>query len=121
MDTASGSAADAAGEKRGRAWYRRVRRADSAVAVLVGMGNLLLCWWLLLMDIGSGITFGAPDAVTQAETDATHALMARMYVGWLVGGLLVFALLRMGRSVASHLFFLVVPPAALFIYVAANP
>ncbi|WP_137989740.1 hypothetical protein [Streptomyces vilmorinianum] len=103
----------------GVGWYQRVRRADALVAVLVGVGDLLLCGVLYMMVIASGITFGAPDATQQAEMDATKQLTERLYFGWLAGGLLLFGLFRLPRSVLTHLVCMVVPPAVLLAYLAA--
>ncbi|MFF5125913.1 hypothetical protein ACFY41_03075 [Streptomyces syringium] len=100
-------------------WYRRIRRADAPVAVLVGVGGILLCGVLFMMAIASGITFGAPDETQQAEMDATNQLVDRLYFGWLAGGLLLFGLFRLPRSVLTHLVCMVMPPAALLVYLAA--
>ncbi|WP_426567342.1 hypothetical protein [Streptomyces canus] len=103
----------------GVGWYRRIRRADAPVAVLAGVGDVLLCGVLYMMVIASGITFGAPDATEQAEMDATNQLAERLYFGWLAGGLLLFGLFRLPRSVLTHLVCMFVPPAALLGYLAA--
>ncbi|MFF9148234.1 hypothetical protein ACF1BN_25615 [Streptomyces sp. NPDC014861] len=103
----------------GVGWYRRMRRADAPVAVLVGVGDILLCGVLYMMIIASGITFGGPDETQQAEMDATHQLAERLYFGWLAGGLLVFSLFRLPRSVLTHLVCMVGPLAALLAYLAA--
>lgn len=100
-------------------WYRRVRRADPPVAVLAGVGDILLCGVLFWMAIASGITFGAPDETQQAEMDATNQLAERLYFGWLAGGLLLSGLFRLTRSALTHLVCMVVPPAALLAYLAA--
>jgi hypothetical protein len=98
---------------------RRVRRTDAPVALLAGTGDLLLCGVLFMMIIASGITFGGPDEVQQAEMDATVQLAERIYFGWLADGLLLFGLFRLPRSVLTHLVCMIVPPAALFAYLAA--
>lgn len=104
----------------GPGWYRRVRRADTPVAVLVGMGDVLLCGWLFLMLIATGITFGAPDERQQAEMDAAEQLAQQLYFGWLAGGLLLFGVLRLSRSALTHLVCMVLPPLAILAGLSAN-
>lgn len=104
----------------GVGWYRRIRRADALVAVLVGVGDVLLCGMLLMMVMASGITFGAPDATQQAEMDATNHLARQLYLGWLTVGLLLLGLFRLPRSALAHLLCMVVPPAVLFALVAVD-
>jgi hypothetical protein len=103
----------------GVGWYRRIRRADALVAVLVGVGDVLLCGMLLMMVMASGITFGAPDETQQADMDATSRLASHLYFGWLAGGLLLLGLFRLPRSALAHLLCMVVPPAVLFALVTA--
>ncbi|MCX2181886.1 hypothetical protein KV205_15280 [Streptomyces sp. SKN60] len=109
----TGTSRDAVG------WYRRIRRADTPVAVLVGLMNVLLCGMLFMMVMASGITFGAPDATQQAEMDAAGRLAEQLYLGWLAGGLLLFGLFRLPRTAVAHLLCMLVPPAVLVAYLAA--
>ncbi|MFI1016230.1 hypothetical protein [Streptomyces sp. NPDC020965] len=102
----------------GAGWYQRIRRADAPVAVLIGVGDVLLCGVLLMLVIASGITFGAPDETQQAEIAATNRLAEGLYFGWLAGGLLLFGLFRLRRTVLTHLVCMVVPPAALLAHLA---
>ncbi|MEU3597925.1 hypothetical protein ABZ714_04220 [Streptomyces sp. NPDC006798] len=84
--------------------FRRARAADPLVAGLVVMGNPLLCGWLFLMIIGTGLSDGQ-------DADAAQRLAGQVYLGWLAGGLLLFAVLRLPRAAISHLVSLLLPPA----------
>ncbi|WP_329013615.1 hypothetical protein [Streptomyces sp. NBC_00690] len=103
----------------GATWYERVSRVDTPVAGLVAAGNTLLCGALLLMMITSGINFGPPGSTQEAEAAATSELVKRIYVGWLVGGLLLFASCRLPRAVLSHLVSMAAPPVTLLAFFAA--
>ncbi|MEU5159510.1 hypothetical protein AB0G74_07855 [Streptomyces sp. NPDC020875] len=96
----------------------RARSADPLVAGLVVLVNLLLCGWLALMIIGTGLSTGTPEDAREAEAGQT--LAGQVYFGWLVGGLLLLALLRLPRSALCHLASLLLPPALLAIWFLAN-
>lgn len=99
--------------------YRRVRRADALVAVVVGTGDVLLCGALFVMVLAASFSIGGPDAAQQAEMEATNRLAGRLYVGWLAGGLLLFGLFGLFRSALTHVVCMVAPPAAFLAYLAA--
>ncbi|WP_320777236.1 hypothetical protein [Streptomyces sp. CRN 30] len=58
------------------------------------------------------------EVTTLEEENAAEALVFRTFGGWLVGGLLLFAVLGMGRTLLSHLASLLLPPAALLAFIA---
>ncbi|MDX2522883.1 hypothetical protein ACSCB1_18960 [Streptomyces europaeiscabiei] len=92
------------------------RRADQRVAVVVGAGDLLLCCVLLLVAVGA--LFVEPTTREQ-ETVAWH-LAGRIYGYWLVGGLVLFPVLRMTRTLVVHLATMIVTPVVLFVLVVLS-
>lgn len=92
------------------------RRADQRFAVVVGVGDLLLCCVLLLVAVGA--LFVEPTTREQ-ETEAWH-LAGRIYAYWLVGGLVLFPVLRMTRTLVVHLATMIVTPVVLFVLVVLS-
>ncbi|WP_307835228.1 hypothetical protein [Streptomyces adelaidensis] len=90
---------------------RRARQADRPVAVGVGAGDLLLCGVLLLVAVG---VLGFEPTTREEEADA-WGLAGRIYGYWLAGGLVVFSVLGMVRSLLTHLVMMLVAPVALFL------
>ncbi|MDX2933215.1 hypothetical protein [Streptomyces ipomoeae] len=90
---------------------RRARQADKSVAVVVGMADLLLCGVLLLT--AAGVLFIEPT--TRAEEADAWGVAGRVYGYWLVGGLVVFSVLGMGRALLAHLVTMLVAPVVLFL------
>ncbi|WP_253266236.1 hypothetical protein [Streptomyces sp. 6-11-2] len=90
--------------------WRRVRRVDKPVAVIVGVGNLLLCVVLFFMAIGGVLSFGAS---TREEETAAWILAGQIFGCWLVGGLMLFSVLVMARALFSHLATMLFTPIAL--------
>ncbi|MGW0842489.1 hypothetical protein ACWD26_20455 [Streptomyces sp. NPDC002787] len=88
----------------------RLRRADQRVAVGVGAGDVLLCGVLLLMAVGA--LFVEPTTRAE-ETEAWHSA-GRIYLYWLVGGLVLFPVLRLTRTLVVHLTAMIVTPVVLF-------
>ncbi|MER5845650.1 hypothetical protein ABT126_00725 [Streptomyces sp. NPDC002012] len=92
--------------------WRRVRRADKPVAVIVGVGNLLLCGVLFLMMIGGVLNF---EAATREQETAAQTLAGQIFGCWLAGGLMLFSMLGMTRALFSHLATMLCMPAALIV------
>ncbi|MFJ5154183.1 hypothetical protein ACIQCF_21830 [Streptomyces sp. NPDC088353] len=90
--------------------WRRVRRVDKPVAVIVGVGNLLLCAVLFFMAIGGLLSSGAS---TREEETAARILAGQIFGCWLVGGLMLFSVLVMTRALFSHLATMLFTPIAL--------
>ncbi|MFD9391037.1 hypothetical protein ACFWBB_09975 [Streptomyces sp. NPDC060000] len=95
--------------------WKRVRRADKPTAVIVGMGNLLLCGMLLLMLIGGTLIF---EATTREQETAAQRLAGQIFGYWLVGGLMLFSVLGMTRALFSHLATMFLPPVVLILILA---
>ncbi|MFF8609575.1 hypothetical protein ACF06X_27020 [Streptomyces sp. NPDC015346] len=95
--------------------WRRVRQADKSAAVIVGMGNLVLCGLLLPMLIGGVLIF---EATTQEQETTAQHLAAQVFGYWFAGGLMLFSMLRMTRTLFSHLATMLLPPVALILSVA---
>lgn len=89
---------------------RRIRSADTRVAVGVGAGDLLLCCVLLLVAVG--VWFVEPTT-SEEETQAWH-LAGRIYGYWLLSGLVLFPVLGMTRTLVVHLTAMIVAPVVLF-------
>ncbi|MFE1251401.1 hypothetical protein [Streptomyces sp. NPDC058741] len=85
---------------------------DKPVAVIVGVGNVLLCGVLLVMMIGGLPGFGA---TTREQETAAWILAAQIFGGWLAGGLMLLSGLGMARAVFSHLATMLFTPAALIL------
>lgn len=95
--------------------WRRIRQSDKSAAVIVGLGNLLLCGLLLPMLIGGVLIF---EATTREQERTAQHLAAQTFGYWLAGGLLLFSLLRMTRTLFSHLATMLLPPVALILWFA---
>lgn len=95
--------------------WKRAREKDQSAAVIVGLGNLLLCSLLLLMMIGGVLIF---EATTREQETAAQHLVAQIFGYWLAGGLMLFSVLRMMRTLFSHLATLLLPPLALILSLA---
>ncbi|MET9801937.1 hypothetical protein [Streptomyces sp. NPDC006368] len=93
-----------------RLWRRRTRQADKPVAVIVGIGNLLLSGALFLMTVG--VIF---EATTREEEIAAQRLAAQIFGYWLAGGLMLSSVLCMTRTLFSHLVTMIFPPTALIL------
>ncbi|MDX3645477.1 hypothetical protein [Streptomyces sp. MB09-02B] len=83
---------------------------DRRVVVGVGVGNVLLCGVLLLVAVGA--LFVQPT--TRAEETDAWQLAGRIYGCWLLGGLVLFPVLRMTRTWAVHLATMIVTPVVMF-------
>lgn len=92
---------------------RRARQADRPVAVVVGVGDLLLCGVLLLTAIG--VLFFEPT--TRAEEADAWGVAGRVYGYWLAGGLVLFSVLGMTRTLLAHLATMLGAPVVLFLIV----
>ncbi|MEV5433330.1 hypothetical protein [Streptomyces sp. NPDC052701] len=92
--------------------WRRARRADKPVAVIVGVGNMLLCGVLFVMVIGGLLGFGA---TTREQETAARILAGQIFGGWLAGGLMLLFMLGMTRALFSHLATMLFTPAALIL------
>lgn len=92
--------------------WRRARQADGPGAVIVGTANLLLLCVLLLLMIGAT---PFPEPTTLAEEDAAERLGAQLFGCWLAGGLVLFLVLGMVRTLFSHLATMLLPPVALMV------
>ncbi|TGZ11655.1 hypothetical protein E5Z02_03595 [Streptomyces rhizosphaericola] len=91
---------------------RRVRRADKPVAVIVGVGNMLLCGVLFMMMIGGLPGF---EATTREQETSARILAGQIFGGWLAGGLLLLFMLGMTRASFSHLATMLFTPIALIL------
>ncbi|MFE2280833.1 hypothetical protein ACFXAE_27155 [Streptomyces sp. NPDC059454] len=87
-----------------RVW-KRVRRADRSVAPFVVAGNVLVGGVLLWTAIG-----GIGDPATREEENAAQDLALRIFGSWLLGGVVLFAVLGMGRALLGHLAALLLTP-----------
>ncbi|MEE1759620.1 MULTISPECIES: hypothetical protein [unclassified Streptomyces] len=85
-------------------------RADRRVAVGIGAWNVVLCCVLLLVAIGALFV----EPTTRAEESEAGQLAGRIYGGWLLGGLVLFPVLRMTRTWLVHLATMIVTPVVLF-------
>ncbi|WP_445525533.1 hypothetical protein [Streptomyces cyslabdanicus] len=83
---------------------------DKPVAVIVGVGNLLLSGVLFLMMIGGVLGF---EATTREQESAAQTLAGQIFGCWLAGGLLLFSVLGMTRALFSHLATMFFTPVAL--------
>lgn len=90
--------------------WKGVRRADGPLAVAVGVVNPLLCCGLFLMVLGG--VLGA-EVTTGAQESAAEGLALQLFLCWLAGGLLLFALLALWRTLLTHLATLVVTPTVV--------
>ncbi|QEU87478.1 hypothetical protein CP969_24450 [Streptomyces viridosporus T7A] len=90
---------------------RRVRRLDRPVSTVVGTGDLLLCGVLLLT--ATGVLFHEPT--TREEESAAFGLAGQVYGYWLVGGLALFSVLGMPRTLLAHLAVMLLSPVVLFL------
>ncbi|MEU9804103.1 hypothetical protein [Streptomyces sp. NPDC051000] len=86
------------------------RRPDGPMAVIVGVGNLLVSSVLVMMMIGGPWFF---EATTRQEETAGWETAIPIFVGWLVGGLALFLVLGMTRTAVSHIITMLFPPTAL--------
>ncbi|MFJ1647879.1 hypothetical protein [Streptomyces sp. NPDC088258] len=93
--------------------WRRVRGWDKPAAVVVAAGNVLLCCVLFVMMIG-GLP-GFVEVTTGEQESAARTLTAQIFGCWLAGGLMIFSLMAMFRTLFSHLVTLLIPPAALIV------
>ncbi|MEV4432777.1 hypothetical protein [Streptomyces sp. NPDC049585] len=93
---------------------RRARRADGKAARLVGVGNVLLCGVLFLVAIG-GVGFF--EATTRAQETAWADAAGSVYGCWLAGGLMVFSVLGMMRTLLTHLTTMFLVPVVSLILV----
>ncbi|MBO1332712.1 hypothetical protein [Streptomyces sp. VRA16 Mangrove soil] len=84
-------------------------RTDRSVAVIVVLGDLLVCVVLLLMSIGA---VGSEPTTRAQETAAWHSA-GKMYVGCLVVGVASFAVLRMPRALLAHVATMLLSPIAV--------
>ncbi|MFI1420585.1 hypothetical protein ACH4VX_21865 [Streptomyces sp. NPDC020731] len=96
-----------------RVW-RRVRRADRSVAPFVAAGSALVGGVLLLLAIG---VIG--DPATRAEETAAQGLALRIFGCWLLGGVVLFAVLGMTRALLGHLAALLLTPLAIVVALMA--
>lgn len=74
---------------------------------------MLLCVVLLLMAVG--VLFLEPT--TREEEADAWGVAGRIYGYWLVGGLVLFSVLRMGRTLLAHLATMLGAPVVLFLIV----
>ncbi|MFE9257625.1 hypothetical protein [Streptomyces sp. NPDC006879] len=90
--------------------WRKTRAADGRVALVLGVGNVLLVTVLLEVSIGGLWLF---EAVTREQENSARELAGTVFGCWLAGGLLVFSVLGMTRTLFSHLVTMLLPPALL--------
>ncbi|MGP2436457.1 hypothetical protein [Streptomyces sp. JW3] len=90
--------------------WRRVRRADRPAAPVVGAADVLL--GSLLFFLASGVL---TDPATREQENAAQTLALGLFLSWLLGGLLLFALLGMVRTLCGHLLTLLLTPVVLFL------
>ncbi|MFJ4517771.1 hypothetical protein [Streptomyces sp. NPDC088816] len=83
---------------------------DKPVAVIAGVGNMLLCGVLFVMMIGGLLGF---EATTREEETAARILGGQIFGCWLAGGLMLFSVLGMTRALFSHLGTMLLTPIAL--------
>ncbi|MBT2413521.1 hypothetical protein J7I94_23635 [Streptomyces sp. ISL-12] len=94
--------------------WRRVRRADRPVAPVVGAANVLLSSLLFLLAIGV-----LTEPVTGEQENAAEGLALRIFCCWLLGGLVLFAVLGMARTLLGHLVTLLLPPLLMTVALLA--
>ncbi|MFF6784546.1 hypothetical protein [Streptomyces sp. NPDC012510] len=90
--------------------WRLTRRADRRVAVVVGVSDVLLSLLLFLKAIGMP---PFSEAMTREEETADWHFAVPVFGCWLLGGLLLFAVLAMPRTLLTHLAAMLLPPIAL--------
>ncbi|MDP9680782.1 hypothetical protein AB0E75_09315 [Streptomyces griseoviridis] len=88
--------------------WRRARRADGPAAPVVCVANSLLGCLLLLLAIGV-----FTDPATRAEESALQGLGLRIFLSWLLGGAVLFAVLGMARTLLWHVTALLLAPGLL--------
>ncbi|MDQ1035265.1 hypothetical protein QFZ75_001681 [Streptomyces sp. V3I8] len=91
--------------------WAQARLTDKTVSVIVGVGDLLMCGVLLLMSIG---VLGAEPTTGAEETAAWHRA-GELYVGWLLGGTILFAVSGMTRSLLAHVAMMLMSPVIVFV------
>ncbi|OKK09536.1 hypothetical protein [Streptomyces sp. CB02400] len=96
-----------------RVW-KGVRRADRSVAPFVVAGNVLVGGVLLWLAIG-----GIGDPATREEENAAQDLALRIFGCWLLGGVALFAVLGMVRSLLGHLAALLLTPLVITVALMA--
>ncbi|GAA3302097.1 hypothetical protein GCM10020295_46960 [Streptomyces cinereospinus] len=76
------------------------------------MVNVLLCCGLLPLATG-----GLPGAgaTTREQENAAQELAFQIFGCWFLGGLLLFAVLGLGRALCVHLATLLLAPAAVLV------
>lgn len=90
--------------------WRLTRRADRRVAVVVAVSDVLLSILLFLKAIGQPPLF---EAMTREEETANWHFAVPVFGCWLLGGLTLFSVLAMPRTLLSHLAAMLLPPIAL--------
>jgi len=85
---------------------------DKPVALIVGLGNMLLCGVLFVMAIGGLLCF---EAATRGQETTARNLAGQIFGCWLTGGLMLFSVLGMTRALFSHLTTMLFTPTALFL------
>ncbi|MGW1542901.1 hypothetical protein ACWCPM_22120 [Streptomyces sp. NPDC002309] len=90
--------------------WKGVRRADGPLAVAVGVVNPLLCCGFLLMMLGGAL---GSEITTGEQENAAEALTFRFFGWWLAGGLLLFAVLALWRTLLTHLATLALTPTVV--------
>ena len=96
-----------------RVW-KGVRRADRSVAPSVVAGNVLVGGVLLWLAIG-----GIGNPATREEENAAQDLALRIFGCWLLGGVALFAVLGMVRSLLGHLAALLLTPLVVTVALMA--
>ncbi|GGZ07905.1 hypothetical protein [Streptomyces poonensis] len=89
---------------------RRAREADRPVAAVLGTVDALLSCVLFWMLIGSPLFV---ETTTREQETAAQFLGLQIFGCWLVGGLVLFSVLGMTRTVLSHLAAMLLTPVAL--------